>query len=53
MYIERDSQRGLWTIIGIGMLAFSVSLLGDLLIDSQEVCFITEFGLTVFWLARV
>jgi hypothetical protein len=45
---KRDSQRGLWIIIGIGAAAFlAVAAIGSLFIDSQKVHFITEFSLTV------
>jgi len=45
---KKDSQRGLWIIIGVGIaVLLIVIIVGAVFVDSQKIRFITEFSLTV------
>jgi hypothetical protein len=45
---RKDSQRGLWIIIGVGaVILLAVVAVGSFFVDSQKIRFITEFSLTV------
>lgn len=45
---EKDSQRGLGMIIGVGIVVLLIVILvGAVFVDSQKIRFVTEFSLTV------
>src|ERR1051326_5107122 len=45
---KKDSQRGLWIIIGVGVVVLlAIVTVGAFFVDTQRIRFITEFSLTV------